>query len=82
MLSYLRRSNRALNGKSTEDGGPHLGICVERLTRTMETSVRTCSGLAVIPNGKTSNMKQCYNYRFLTTPFQHNVLQRESRTDQ
>jgi hypothetical protein len=46
-----------LNGKNTEDGGPHLGICVERLTRVMETSVRTFSGLAVIPKGKISNMK-------------------------
>ena len=63
MLSYLRRSNRALNGKSTEDGGPHLGIRVERLTRAMETSVGTCSGLAVIRTGKIPNMKQCYHYR-------------------
>ena len=42
MLSYLRRSNRMLNGKSTEDGGLHLGICVERLTRAKETSDTTC----------------------------------------
>jgi len=63
MLSYLRLSSRTLNGKSTEDGGPHLGICVEKLTRAMETSVRTCSGLAVIRAGKIPNMKQCYDYR-------------------
>lgn len=63
MLSYLRRSNRTLNGKSTEDVGPHLGICVERLTRAMETSVRTCSGLAAIRTGKIPYKKQCYHYR-------------------
>ena len=63
MLSYLRLSNTTLNGKSTEKGGLHLGICVERLMRAMETSVRTCSGLAVIRTGKIPNIKQCYHYR-------------------
>lgn len=79
MLSYLRRSNRTVNGKSTEDA---VRISASVSTDSREPWKRLSeqvSGLAVIRTGKIPKMKQYYHYWLFNDPISSScVAQGES----